>query len=112
MEPDIINPNWAKIDIGSKTHFVSVGQALEDVKRRVVYKKGRAIPVSATARKLAVILWNMLTKKNPYGRPMEYLFLDKKRKLRLVSKNKKSIAKFELKPEDLGFADALLSASL
>lgn len=34
---------------------------------------------------------------------MEYLFLDQKRKLRLVQKIKKNIAKFELKPEDVGF---------
>lgn len=32
MELDIINANCAGIDIGSKSHFVAVGQALEDVK--------------------------------------------------------------------------------
>ena len=34
---------------------------------------------------------------------MEYLFLDQKRKLKLVQKIKRNIAKFELKPEDVGF---------
>ena len=29
MEMDIINPNAAGIDIGSRSHFVAVGQALE-----------------------------------------------------------------------------------
>ena len=53
---------------------------LYDFFKRVAYIKGRATAVRATARKLAVILWNMITKKNPYGRPMECLFLDKKRK--------------------------------
>ena len=32
MEMDIINSNAAGIDIGSKSHYVAVGQALEDVK--------------------------------------------------------------------------------
>ena len=91
MELNIINANCAGIDIGSKSHFVAVGQALEGVKRRVAYKKGKAIAVSATARKLAVILWNMFTKKNPYSPPMECLFLDKKRKPRLVKSKNQSL---------------------
>ena len=77
---------------------------LSDFFRRVAYRKGRATAVSATARKLAVILWNMITKAIQYDPPMEYLFLDQKRKLRLVEKIKKNIAKFVLKPEDVGFA--------
>jgi len=85
---------------------------LSDFFKRVAYRKGRATAVSATARKLAVILWNMITKKIAYNPPIEYLFLDQKRKLRLVTKIKKSITKFDLKPDDLGFADASLSASL
>jgi transposase len=34
--------------------------------RRVAYKKGRIAAVTATARKLAVIIWNMITKAEPY----------------------------------------------
>ena len=79
---------------------------LSDFFRRVAYRKARATAVSATPRKLAVILWNMITKKIPHSPPMEYQFLNQKRKLRLVAKIKKSIAKFELKYDDLGFADA------
>lgn len=37
MELDIINPNCAGIDIGSRSHYVAVGQALEDVKEFGVY---------------------------------------------------------------------------
>ncbi len=37
MELDIINPNCAGIDIGNKSHFVAVGQTLEDVKEFGVY---------------------------------------------------------------------------
>ena len=79
---------------------------LSDFFRRVAYRKGRATAVSATARKLAVILWNMITKTAAYKPPTQYLFLDQKRKLRLVQKIKKNIAKFELKPEDVGFVTA------
>ncbi len=34
--------------------------------KRVAYKKGRVAAITATARKLAVIIWNMLTKEEPY----------------------------------------------
>jgi hypothetical protein len=73
---------------------------------RIAYRKGRTIAVSATARKLAVILWNMVVKKMPYKPPTEYLFLDVKRKLKLVARVKKQIAKFDLTKEDFGFVTA------
>tara|TARA_R110001592_G_C13113092_1_gene745145 strand:+ start:292 stop:1668 length:1377 start_codon:yes stop_codon:yes gene_type:complete len=81
---------------------------LADFFRRINYKKGRATAVSATARKLAVIIWNMLAKGIPYKPPTEYLFLDQKRKLKLVNRIKRNIAKFELKPEDVGFDKSLI----
>ena len=34
--------------------------------KRVAYKKGRGAAITATARKLAVIIWNMIVKKEPY----------------------------------------------
>jgi len=37
LEMDIINPHCAGIDIGSRSHFVAVGQGLEDVKEFGVY---------------------------------------------------------------------------
>lgn len=73
---------------------------------RVCYRKGRTIAVSATARKLAVILWNMIVKKMPYKPPTDYMFLDEKRKQKLVARVKKQITKFDLTKEDFGFADA------
>ncbi len=76
---------------------------LSDFFKRVLYRRDRTAAVSATARKLAVIIWNMISKKIQYKPPVEYLFLDQKRKRKLVTRIKKSIAKFELKPEDVGF---------
>lgn len=76
---------------------------LSDFFKRVAYRRGRTAAVSATARKLAVIIWNMISKNIAYTPPTEYLFLDQKRKMRVIDKIKKNIAKLELKPEDVGF---------
>ncbi|QAA82296.1 IS110 family transposase [Aequorivita sp. H23M31] len=88
------------------------GTHLSDFFRRVAYRKGRHSAVSATARKLAVIIWNMITKKIQYQPPKQYLFLDQKRKLGLVNRIKKQMDKFELKPEDLGFKNNLNISNL
>ena len=71
--------------------------------KKICYKKGRATAVSALARKLGVIIWNMIVKTKPYKPPTQYLFLDEKRKLGLVKRIQKQIAKFELTTQDLGF---------
>jgi len=76
---------------------------LADFFRRINYKKGRATAVSATARKLAVIIWNMLAKGIPYSPPTQYLFLDEKRKLGIVKRIKKQITKFDIQADQLGF---------
>jgi transposase len=76
---------------------------LSDFFKRVAFRKGRQAAVSATARKLAVILWNMMVKKTQYKSDKEYLFLDQKRQMKLVSRIRKQIAKFDFKPEQLGF---------
>ena len=76
---------------------------LSDFFRRVAYRRGRQAAVSATARKLGVIIWTMVTKKVPYMPPKEYLFLDQKRKLGIAKRIKKQIDKFDFKPEDVGF---------
>ncbi len=45
----------------------------------------------------------MLYKDQDYKPPTEYLFLDQKRKLKLVNRIKKNIAKFGIQPKDVGF---------
>ena len=57
--------------------------------KRISNRKGRTSAISATARKLSVIIWNMIVKRIPYKPEQEYLFLDQKRKLKLVSRLKK-----------------------
>jgi len=75
--------------------------ALSNFFKRIAFRKGRASAISATARKLAVIIWNMLTKKVPYKTETQYEFLDQKRK-RKVMEMKKLIHKFDITPDDLG----------
>lgn len=72
--------------------------------KRIAFRKGRQVAITATARKLAVIVWNMVIKKQEYAPEEKHRFLDEKRKLGLVKRMRKKIAKFDLKPEDLGFA--------
>jgi hypothetical protein len=75
--------------------------ALSNFFKRIAFRKGRTSAVSATARKLAVIIWNMITKKIPYKADTQYEFLDQKRK-RKVMEMKKLIHKFDITPDDLG----------
>lgn len=67
---------------------------------RVAFRKGRAVAVSATARKLAVILWNMLSKNQQYNPPTIYEYLDQKRK-RKVKELQKQIAILDGKMSNL-----------
>ena len=80
---------------------------LSDFFRRVAFRKGRQAAVSATARKLGVIIWTMITKKVPYNPPSEYLFLDQKRKMGMAKRIKKQMAKFDIKPEEIGIGNSL-----
>lgn len=78
---------------------------LSDFFRRIAYRKGRQAAVSATARKLGVIIWTMITKNVPYKPSREYLFLDQKRKLGIVKRIQKQITKFELSKENFEFTN-------
>lgn len=75
---------------------------LRDFFHRINFRKGRVSAISATARKLAVIIWNMIVKAIPYHNPEGYLFLDQKRKLGIVKRIQKQIDKFGLTKEDIG----------
>ncbi len=73
---------------------------LSDFFKRIAFRKGRQSAVSATARKLGVIIWTMITKKLPYKPQKEYLFLDQKRKQ--IAQLRRKIAKFDINPDELG----------
>lgn len=67
---------------------------------RICYRKGRPAAISATARKLAIIIWNMIVKHQPFNPPELYEYLDQKRK-RKVRELQKQIAKLDDKLKDL-----------
>jgi transposase len=78
---------------------------LRDFFQRINFRKGRVSAISATARKLAVIIWNMVVKRVPYQNPEEYLFRDQKKKLGLLKRIQKQITKFELESTDFQFVN-------
>ncbi len=56
--------------------------------KRIAYKKGRSAAITATARKLAVIIWNMIIKKQEY-KPLsndEYLLSIKEKRIKTIQK--------------------------
>jgi transposase len=47
--------------------------------KRIAYRKGRNAAITATARKLAVIIWNMITKTQSYLQPNTELLIEKRK---------------------------------
>ena len=76
---------------------------LRDFFHRINFRKGRVSAISATARKLAVIIWNMVIKKVAYLNPETYLFHAQKRKVKAIANIKKQISKFALTNDELHF---------
>lgn len=70
---------------------------------RISIRKGRSAAVTATARKLAIIIWKMVVQRVKYNPPNPYEFLDQKRK-RKVLEMRKLIHTFDIKTEELVFA--------
>jgi transposase len=61
--------------------------------KRIAYKKGRAAAITATARKIAVIIWNMVTKKEEY-KPIKqeyYLEMMRAKKIAAIKKSMKKM---------------------
>ena len=75
--------------------------ALSNFFRKIAFRKGRMAAISATARKLAVIIWNMLVKKTAWQKtsPEEFVVQQRKRK---VTEMKRLIHKFDIKTDELG----------
>jgi transposase len=69
--------------------------------RRIAFRKGRVAAITATARKLAVIIWKMVVEKVSYKPPCPYEFRDQKRS-RILKEMRKKINKLNISPMDLG----------
>ena len=69
--------------------------------RRIAFRKGRVAAITATARKLAVIIWKMVVEKVVYNPPNPYEFRNQKRS-RLLKEMKNKINKLNVSPRELG----------
>lgn len=76
---------------------------LRDFFHRINFRKGRVSAISATARKLGVIIWNMIVKNTSYYNPENYLYLDEKRKLAVQKRIQKQMEKHQFKSVDFNF---------
>jgi len=79
------------------------GTPLSNFFLRISFRKGRSSAISATARKLPVIIWNMIVKNQPYRNEHGYEFLDQIRK-RKVLEAKKLIQKFSINMNELALS--------
>ena len=70
--------------------------------KRIAYRKGRGAAIYATARKIAVIVWNMLTKKEAYNYRSNEVY-EQKIRIKQINNIQKHILRLQLKPEDLVF---------
>ena len=68
--------------------------------KKIAFKKGRGAAITATARKIAVILWNMIVKKEPYNpiKSEEYLSQMRQRKIKFM---KRDIQKMKITIDEL-----------
>jgi transposase len=82
----------------------SIGQmkksSLKNFFGRIAYKKGRAAAITATARKLAVIIWNMVVKQQPF-RPMDEMLYQEKVKASVIFNIKVKMKRLNLSVNDL-----------
>ena len=70
--------------------------------KRLAFRYSRTAAITATARKLAVIIWNMITKKEAYKQPDTDLYNARIRQTSLKNIQRK-INNLKLKAEELQF---------
>ena len=68
--------------------------------KRIAYRKGRVAAITATARKLAIIIWNMISKKQPY-QPADYKVTDERKKSAQLKNIKQRLFKLNLTNEEM-----------
>ncbi|QMW01494.1 IS110 family transposase [Spirosoma foliorum] len=80
--------------------------------KRIAYKKGRVAAITATARKLAMIIWNMITKVEPYRKTQIKDTAQKTREAN-VRQVKRRLAALDLSQDELSrlFSSYSFSAS-
>jgi len=71
--------------------------------QRILLRKGRCAAIIATARKLAVIIWNMLTKKEMY-KPYDTSKIESQIRDKQIKKINKLMRLFDVKESEINFA--------
>lgn len=73
--------------------------SLKSFFNRKSYQKGRAVAITATARKLATIVWNMITHKEDYV-PMDQEIYEDKVKRKAIANMKRTMKRLGIDPND------------
>lgn len=81
---------------------IKAGSHLAMFFKRIAYRKGRKEAIVATANKLAVIIYNMLTKYQPY-KPYEKNNDEEKYRLRKLKEIDRVVKKYQIRPEEVSF---------
>lgn len=76
------------------------GTALKHFFARIAYKKGRAAAITATARKLAVIIWNMVVHQQPY-KPLDETIYDAKIKAAVIYNIKAKLKRLNISLKEI-----------
>lgn len=92
--------NRLKIALRNAAYSISrlKGSPLNKFYKKIAFKKGSTKAITATARKLAVIIWNMITKKVAYRAKETYVYLDQKRQQ--LAELRKRMIKLGLDPNE------------
>lgn len=74
--------------------------ALNQFFKRLAFKKGRIFAITATARKIAVIIWNMVNKKEEFKYLQNEEYQQKIREIK-IKNIQKQIKKYQISPEEI-----------
>lgn len=74
--------------------------ALKTFFSRIAFKKGRAAAITATARKLATIIWSMITRKVPY-KPYDQTTYSRKVKDSVIFNIKAKMKRLDIQPNEI-----------
>ncbi len=100
--PKVKNPLSVAIRMAANAAGNSQSR-LGDFFRRISYRKGRVVAITATARKIAVIIYNMLKNKTEYSYQYEKDEEQRMRKIQ-IKQIKKKILKFNIEKKELELA--------
>jgi transposase len=79
------------------------GTPLSHFYHRMAYSQGKGTAITATARKLAIIVYNMVQKRQPY-RPQQLEQYQEKVRTQKIKQIQRTIEKLEVKKNELSFA--------